>query len=94
MFNLFNWTSTGELKIKVENLDNENYKIYTAESDFNFWSSCLLFFYQMIGLQKLWKMCFISSKKLFSFSRYSDFCNFFPFHTFQIQMEVEWFMMS
>ena len=69
MFNLFNWTSTGELKIKVENLDNENYKTYTAESDFNFWSSCLLFFYQMIGLQKLWKMCFISSKKLFSFSR-------------------------
>ena len=36
MFNLFNWTSTGELKIKVENLDNENYKTCTAESDFNF----------------------------------------------------------
>ena len=37
-----------------------------------------LFFHQIIGLQKLWKMFFISSKKLFSFSRYSHFCNFFP----------------
>ena len=33
-----------------------------------------LFFHQMIVLQKLWKMLFISSKKLFSFSRYSIFC--------------------
>ena len=32
------------------------------------------FFYQMIALQKLWKMLFISSKKLFSFSRYSNIC--------------------
>ena len=30
-----------------------------------------LFFHQMIALQKLWKMFFISSKKLFSFLRYS-----------------------
>ena len=36
-----------------------------------------LFFHQMIGLQKLWKMFFISSKKLFLFLRYSNFCNFF-----------------
>ena len=35
-----------------------------------------LFLHQMIALQKLWKMFFISSKKLFSFSRYSSFCNF------------------
>ena len=33
-----------------------------------------LYFHQMIALQKLWKMLFISSKKLFSFSRYSIFC--------------------
>ena len=33
-----------------------------------------LFFHQTIALQKLWKMIFISSKKLFSFSRYSIFC--------------------
>ena len=33
-----------------------------------------LFFHQKIALQKLWKMLFISSKKLFSFSRYSIFC--------------------
>ena len=38
-----------------------------------------LFFHQMIGLQKLWKMYFSSSKKLFWFSRYSYFCSFsFP----------------
>ena len=35
--------------------------------------------HQIITFQKLWKMFFISSKKLFSFSRYSDFCIFiFP----------------
>ena len=39
-------------------------------------SLCLLFFifHQMIALQKLWKMLFISSKKLFSFLKYSNFC--------------------
>ena len=51
------------------------------------------FFHQMIPLQKLWKMFFISSKKLFSFSRYSDFCIFsssFPhFPDSKGQMEVE-----
>ena len=35
-----------------------------------------LFFHQMIAFQNLWKMFFISSKKLFSFSRYSIFCIF------------------
>ena len=36
-------------------------------------------FHQIIALKKLWKMFFISSKKLFSFSRYSNFCIFiFP----------------
>ena len=35
--------------------------------------------HQMRALQKLWKMFFISSKKLFSFSRYSNFCiSIFP----------------
>ena len=33
-----------------------------------------LFFHQMRLLQKLWKMLFISSKQLFSFWRYSNFC--------------------
>ena len=32
-------------------------------------------------------MFFISSKKLFSFSRYSIFCDFFPFDTFQVQRD-------
>ena len=31
------------------------------------------FFHEMIALQRLWKMLFISSKKLFSFSKYSNF---------------------
>ena len=41
------------------------------------WVSKFLFFHQMIALKKLWKMFFISSKKPFSFSRCSNFCNFF-----------------
>ena len=32
------------------------------------------FFQPMITLKKLWKMLFISSKKLFLLSKYSDFC--------------------
>ena len=37
-------------------------------------------FHQMIALQKLWKMFFISSKRLFSCLRYLNFCIFvFPF---------------
>ena len=44
-----------------------------------------LFFHQVLTLQKLWKMFFISCEKLFSFSRYSNFCNVFSFHTFHIQ---------
>ena len=36
----------------------------------------IFIFHQMIVLQKLWKMLFISSKMLFSFSRYSIFCIF------------------
>ena len=35
-----------------------------------------LFFHQMVALQRLWKMLFISSKKLFPFLRYSNFCAF------------------
>ena len=34
----------------------------------------IFIFHRMIALWKLWKMFFISSEKLFSFSRYSDFC--------------------
>ena len=52
-----------------------------------------LFFQQMIALQKLWKVFFISSKKLLLFLRYSNFYNFFPsfphFPDSKGQMEVE-----
>ena len=57
-----------------------------------------LFFHQKIALQNLWKMFFISSKKLFLFPRFSSFCSFFlsfpNIPNSKGQMEVEWFMMS
>ena len=37
-------------------------------------SAIFFIFDQMIVLQKLWTIFFISSKKLFSFSRYLNFC--------------------
>ena len=44
--------------------------------------TCVLYFFIFLSndsrSKKLWKMLFIPSTKLFSFSRYSDFCNFFP----------------
>ena len=50
------------------------------EPHLSLWSLCplffIFFFQQMIALQTLWKMFFISFKKLFSFSRYSNFCIF------------------
>ena len=49
-------------------------------------SNQIFIFNQMIGLHKLWKILFVSSKEFFSFLRYSSFCNFsLLFHTFQIQ---------
>ena len=60
---------------------------------------CQIFiFRQIIALQKLWKMFFISSKKVFSFLIYWIFCNFFPpfphFPDSKGQMGVDKFMMS
>ena len=43
-----------------------------------------LFFHQMITLQKLRKMLFHLKFLLW---RYLNFCNFFPFHTFQIRSD-------
>ena len=34
----------------------------------------IFIYHQMIALQELWKMFFISSRKLFSFSKYPNFC--------------------
>ena len=53
----------------------------------------IFIFHQIIAIQKLWKMFFISSKKLFSFSRYSNFCifafpSFFPLLS-AIALEVD-----
>ena len=54
----------------------------------------IFIFDQVIALQKLWKMFFISSKKLFFSSKYSIFCKCFPsfphFPDSKGQMEVEY----
>ena len=47
-----------------------NFKVGLSPSKKHF----LLLFASMIALQKWWKMIFISSLKLFWFSRYSNFC--------------------
>ena len=39
----------------------------------------IFIFHKMLALKKPWKMFFISSKKLISFTRYSNFCIFSPF---------------
>ena len=51
----------------------------------------IFIFHHMIALQKLWKMFFISSKKLSSFSRYSNFCiSIFPsFSLSAIALELD-----
>ena len=49
--------------------------------DFDPFKPCTCYFWfslQMVTHQKLWKMLFISSKKPYPFSRYSNICNFFP----------------
>ena len=58
--------------------------IHLEENNQEVWSLCPLFFINFLFFTK-WKpfknyeyMFFISSKKLFSFSRYSSLCNFFP----------------
>ena len=87
VFHLNSHASTG-------NTDEKYYEIFhTFKACVCYFSSNFSFFHQMIPLQKLWKMFFISSKKLFSFSRYSHFRNFSPsfphFPDSEGQMEVE-----
>ena len=86
MVYMLDWNS-GRKKFQIEwsfesNLRSSGFFKACAH---NFFIKCL-FFHQMIAHQKLWKMFFTSSKKLFSFSRYSSFVIFsLPFQTFQIQ---------
>ena len=63
-------------RVNIQNLTNSQLLLFLI-----YIKACVHFFYhQMIALQKLWKMFFISSKELFSFSRYSIFCvSIFPF---------------
>ena len=50
---------------------------YACQSSFPLFFIKFLFFHQIIALQKQWETFFIWSKKLFSFSIYSNFYNFF-----------------
>ena len=60
---------------------------YTFDRRIVKFKACVL--YLFIFCQKIF-MIFISSKKLFSFSRYSTFCNFYlPFHNFHNQ-RIRW----
>ena len=60
-------------------------QITTLKAYVHYFVSIFIFFHQMIPLQKRRNIDFVSSKKLFLFSRYSNFCNFsLPLHTFQI----------
>ena len=90
------WFSN-EIKLSDQTPINESYKCITAEV---IWGSkaCVCYFLSnfcfstkwYLVLPKLWKVFFTSSKKLFLLLRYSNYCKFFSFHTFKIQiMEVE-----
>ena len=83
-----------DLKLKLEEAKTpSNCTFLQTKAYVRYFLPNFYFFYQMIALQKLWKMFFISSKKLFSFSRYSNFCNFLPsfphFPDSKGQMKVE-----
>ena len=67
--------------------------VFTVKACVRYFFIKFLVFHQLIAPQKLWKVFFISTKKHFSFSRYSNFCNFFSsfphFTDAEVQMEVE-----
>ena len=99
-FQLFLWLKYWKLSqgLCPQHLGKLDPKTTSCKACNKFKALCLLFFitflffHQMITLQKLWKMFFISSKKLFSFSRYLNFYFFPSFPNFpdsKGQMEVE-----
>ena len=59
-------------------INRKEQKVTFRHSNFKDCVRYLLFFHQMIALQKLREMLFNSFKKLFLFSRYSIFCLFSP----------------
>ena len=52
----------------------KNFPIHVFQTYACYFLTSFYIFHQMIALPKLWKMFFISSKKLSSFSRYLTFC--------------------
>ena len=62
-----------------ENYEQENGKQFCKICKSSKFVTVIFCFYQITALKKLWKMLFISTRKLFSFSRYSIFCiSLFP----------------
>ena len=63
-----------------------------SDNDFKACVLCLFVFFQIFiflpndSPSKIINV-FYFIKKIFWFSRYSNFCNFFPFHNFQIQQD-------
>ena len=60
------------------NIQQQTYLLKLVSAIF----SEVFIFHQTVALQKLWKMFFISSTKLFLFSRFSNFCIFSPCQPF------------
>ena len=65
------WETTDQKRLRIWTLFTQCCVCYSFFKKNNF--------HQMKTLQKLWKMFLLSSKKLFSFSRHSNFCiSIFP----------------
>ena len=60
-------------KVRV-NVTTKQSKTLFNEACVRYFLTNFYFFYQTIDLQQLWMIFFISSKKLFLLSRYSNFC--------------------
>ena len=76
LIKLFGWSFTKPLN-KLKYRTNIFWKIFYSAIYLKLVSAIfyqIFIFHQVIALQKLWKMLFISSKKLFSFPRYWTFC--------------------
>ena len=92
-------TQYNSVNVKLSSFQLEKLKISNKKRNWcNLKFVSAIFFETFIfspndSASKTIKMSFISSKKLFSFLRYSNFCNFFPsfphFPDLKGQMEVE-----
>ena len=70
-------------KVKINDWSDLKYLIYDKGC-----ACCFFLFQQQKVLKKLWQKLFISSKTLFWFLRYSNFCNFLPSNILTFGEEV------